>query len=74
MAVLLVGCAHHSYYWKTESWAKTNLAEAHNDCTVKAAVAVGARRDEYDFGYGSRYNAFMNECMAGQGYIATEAY
>lgn len=67
LMVYLSGCA--TYAWRATASAKTNEAEAHNDCTVKMAVAIPDRTSPGNlFGQVNERKRFMQECMAGQGY------
>jgi|HubBroStandDraft_4_1064222.scaffolds.fasta_scaffold432655_2 hypothetical protein len=72
--LFLTACASSGSY-RQESWAKTNYAEAHNDCKVKAAVAVGQTQQcqamaqwGCNLQYKRAWADFMHECMEGQGY------
>jgi hypothetical protein len=78
LGIITTSCASmKTGTYRQENWAHTNYAEAHNDCKVKASVALGKPVCEASQWFCYRnYNLqladFMHECMAGQGYVWTE--
>jgi hypothetical protein len=67
LVLTLSSCATAS--WRRVAGSTTNFYTAHNDCVMKASVAVGYQRG---WVYNNRRNAFIVECMQGQGFILDE--